>query len=238
MMRRPILVLAAVSGVALTTACASSPEKVAGEAAPIGATSSAAASTSSAASTSTSPGTPKPGAPKPGAPKPGAPKSGKPQSGTPKTEAPKNTVLVLGPTSLGKLKIGMLPKAATATGEIDAPVPAQGCGSAALKPANSDDVKVTYSADRGLVAIPAYGRIATPEGIRIGSSVAQLKAAYPDLVRRITEEGQPAEIGDRESGDAFAGKGDEYKGVHYRFQFLNGKLTELELEHDNQNCYE
>jgi hypothetical protein len=233
MMRRTILVLAAVSGVALTTACASSPEKVAGEAAPIGATSSAAASTSSAASTSTSPG-----APKPGAPKSGEPQSGKPQSGAPKTEAPKNTVLVLGPTSLGKLKIGMLPKAATATGEIDAPVPAQGCGSAALKSANSDDVKVTYSADRGLVAIPAYGRIATPEGIRIGSSVAQLKAAYPDLVRRITEEGQPAEIGDRESGDAFAGKGDEYKGVHYRFRFLNGKLTELELEHDNQNCYE
>jgi hypothetical protein len=233
MMRRTILVLAAVSGVALTTACASSPEKVAGEAAPIGATSSAAASTSSAASTSTSPG-----APKPRAPKSGEPQSGKPQSGTPKTEAPKNTVLVLGPTSLGKLKIGMLPKAATATGEIDAPVPAQGCGSAALKSANSDDVKVTYSADRGLVAIPAYGRIATPEGIRIGSSMAQLKAAYPDLVRRITEEGQPAEIGDRESGDAFAGKGDEYKGVHYRFQFLNGKLTELELEHDNQNCYE
>jgi hypothetical protein len=233
MMRRTILVLAAVSGVALTTACASSPEKVAGEAAPIGATSSAAASTSSAASTSTSPG-----APKPGAPKSGEPQSGKPQSGAPKTEAPKNTVLVLGPTSLGKLKIGMLPKAATATGEIDAPVPAQGCGSAALKSANSDDVKVTYSADRGLVAIPAYGRIATPEGIRIGSSVAQLKAAYPDLVRRITEEGQPAEIADRESGDAFAGKGDEYKGVHYRFRFLNGKLTELELEHDNQNCYE
>jgi hypothetical protein len=233
MMRRTILVLAAVSGVALTTACASSPEKVAGEAAPIGASSSAAASTSSAASTSTSPG-----APKPGEPKSGEPQSGEPQSGTPKTDAPKSTVLVLGPTSLGKLKIGMLPKAATATGEIDAPVPAQGCGSAALKSANSDDVKVTYSADRGLVAIPAYGRIATPEGIRIGSSVAQLKAAYPDLVRRITEEGQPAEIGDRESGDAFAGKGDEYKGVHYRFRFLNGKLTELELEHDNQNCYE
>jgi hypothetical protein len=233
MMRRTILVLAAVSGVALTTACASSPEKVAGEAAPIGASSSAAASTSSAASTSTSPG-----APKPGEPKSGEPQSGEPQSGTPKTDAPKSTVLVLGPTSLGKLKIGMLPKAATATGEIDAPVPAQGCGSAALKSANSDDVKVTYSADRGLVAIPAYGRIATPEGIRIGSSVAQLKAAYPDLVRRITEEGQPAEIADRESGDAFAGKGDEYKGVHYRFRFLNGKLTELELEHDNQNCYE
>jgi hypothetical protein len=238
MMRRTILVLAAVSGVALTTACASSPEKVAGEAAPIGASSSAAASTSSAASTSTSPGKPKPGEPKSGEPKSGEPQSGEPQSGTPKTDAPKNTVLVLGPTSLGKLKIGMLPKAATATGEIDAPVPAQGCGSAALKSANSDDVKVTYSADRGLVAIPAYGRIATPEGIRIGSSVAQLKAAYPDLVRRITEEGQPAEIADRESGDAFAGKGDEYKGVHYRFRFLNGKLTELELEHDNQNCYE
>jgi hypothetical protein len=220
-MRRTILVLAAVSGVALTAACGNSPEKVAGEAAPIGATSPTPSATAAAPSPSS------------------APASAEPASATSTSSSSgKPSALVLGPTGLGRLKIGMLPEAATATGEIDAPDPDQGCGYAALKSAKSDDVQVTYSADRGLVAIPAYGRIATPEGIRIGSSVAQLKAAYPDLVRRLTEEGDPAEIGDKESNDAFAGQKDRHKGVHYRFRFENGKVTEVGLEHDNQNCYE
>jgi hypothetical protein len=231
-MRRTILVLAAVSGVALTAACGNSPEKVAGEAAPIGATSPTppSSSTTAAASPSSPPASVKPSS---ATSEPSSATSTPPSNGSPKT-----STLVLGPTGLGKLKIGMLPKAATATGEINAPVPEQGCGYALIKAAKSEDIGVTYSADRGLVAIPAYNRIATPEGIRIGSTVTQLKAAYPDLVRRLVEEGDPAEIGDKESNDAFAGKTDEHKGVHYRFRFVNGKVTEAGLEHDDQNCYE
>lgn len=224
MMRRTILVLTAVSGMALTSACVNSPERVTGEAAPVGGVSpkpSSARATPSSA---------------PGSAPPTSPVASPPTSPSPRSST--RPVLVLGPTGLGKLKIGMSPKAATATGEIDAPVPQSGCGAAVLTSANSDDVRVIYSAERGLVAIPAYGRIATPEGIRLGSTVAQVKAAYSDFVLRRIGEDDPVDIGNRGSGFAYAGQNDGYANVHYRFRFKNGKLTELGLEHDRQNCYE
>lgn len=137
---------------------------------------------------------------------------------------------MLGPRGLGKLKIGMTVKAADATGEIDAS--GTGCGSAPLKSARDADVSVMYS-DRGLIYIPAYGRIATPEGIRIGSTLKQVKNAYADfIIHTIDEEGFTG------NGRAYAGREDGYDGVHYAFFFQDGKLDRLGLQHDEQNCYD
>lgn len=219
-MRRTILVLATLSGITLTTACAGQPQQVSGEAKPVGAaapvtapaTTPAASSSPSAVPTSPSP----------------AKTSDKPKSSTP----------VFGPTGVGKLKIGMSVKSAKATGEMgstgDQGAFSKGCGVSVVSAAKPKDVRIIHSSARGLVYIPAWGRVATPEGIRIGSTYEKVKAAYPDFQFRIVEE----DFVFKGAGDAFTGRQDEHANVHYRFRFKDNKVAEMALEHDNQDCYE
>ncbi|MBB4753249.1 hypothetical protein [Actinoplanes lobatus] len=212
-MRRTILIIATAAGVAAAAGCAGSPQRLDGQASPAGAATPAPPSATTAAPAASPSATPSSASPKP--------------SKTSRTP----TTAVLGPTGFGKLSIGMSIKAAAATGEVDAT--GTGCGSAPLKSANDADVTVVYS-DRGLLYIPAYGRVATPEGIRIGSTYAQVDRAYSDFILRAID----AEGGFNGSGTAFAGEKDGHEGVHYRFAFKDSKVVELALEHDDQNCYE
>ncbi|MEV6298962.1 hypothetical protein AB0M02_06110 [Actinoplanes sp. NPDC051861] len=215
-----IMVIATGAAVALTAACGNSPEQVAGEAQPVGGASPAPSATSAG------PATASPSA---------APTTAQPSSPTPSRTAgkPQSRALVLGPTGLGQLKIGMSVKDAVATGEIKAAYKGEGCGSSELRAAGSSDITVITSSDKGLVFIPAYDRIATPAGIRIGSTIAQVRAAYSDFaLNPIDEEDFQG------TGRGLAGTEDRYDGVHYRFHFKNNKVAELALEHDEQNCYE
>ncbi|GGN50767.1 hypothetical protein FHR83_009008 [Actinoplanes campanulatus] len=216
-MRHTILVLATAAGVAAAAGCAGSPQRLDGQASPAGAATPAPPSATTAAP----------------AVSPAVSPSVTPSSASPKPSKTSRspTTPVLGPTGFGKLYVGMSIKAAAATGEVDAT--GTGCGSAPLKSANDADVTVIYS-ERGLLYIPAYGRIATPEGIRIGSTYEQVDRAYSDFFLRAID----AEGGFNGSGTAFAGEKDGHAGVHYRFAFKNSKVTELALEHDDQNCYE
>jgi hypothetical protein len=214
-MRIKILMLpVVVAGLALSSGCTGSPEQVGGQAAPAGAATPAASVTPSSARASSA-----------------APSAVASVTPSRTSSSPKSPVLVLGPTSFGKLKIGMTAKAATATGEVDAPATDR-CGAAPLKSARSADVTVIYSSDKGLVAIPAYGRIATPQGARIGSTLQQVQKFHRDFAARDVD-------GDWvDSGTGYAGWNDAYPGVHYRFDFQDGKVAGMSLEHDQQNCYE
>ncbi|SNY03744.1 hypothetical protein [Paractinoplanes atraurantiacus] len=236
-MRRVTLTLV-VAGVTLAAGCAKQPQQVAGEAFPMGGASpSPSAVTTSSVSTpssSSSSSTPPSSSPTPST------TSAKPRtsSSPPKTSSPPPPKVsrvigpagVLGPTGFGKLQIGMTVKEAEATGLVWAGEGEAGCGSWYLKADGAGESTVGWSS-RGVVSIPAYGDIATPEGIKIGSSLAAADEAYSDL------SGQAAEKGSTwGEGLAYAGKADKYGNVHYRFTFVNGAVASLVLEHDNPKC--
>ncbi|MEV0902696.1 hypothetical protein [Actinoplanes sp. NPDC049802] len=215
-MRRTILVLAVVAAVTLAAGCSDSPENVGGQAGPVG-TAAPTFSPSSASSPSPSMTS-----------APAASPSSTPSSKPSRT----STALVLGPTGYGKVKIGMSLDEAAATGQLKTVDRVEeGCGYSKLKTA---DVKIAHSTDRGVVYIPGEGRTATPEGIRVGSTLAQVKEAYsdftiPDIAGMVEFEGD---------GAAYAGTKDKYTIVHYRFDFRDSKVFQLGLEHERQNCYE
>ncbi|WP_127501681.1 hypothetical protein [Actinoplanes solisilvae] len=147
---------------------------------------------------------------------------------------------VIGPRGLGAVRLGMSMSAASATGLIGKWVnPATGATTpegggcsmtAPLKEAPSDDATVYGGKDRGIIVISAYGRIRTPEGIRIGSSKAALLEAYPTW-RPIAEENPEAD------GRGLVAVPGNSK-ANYRIATVNGKVAQLALQFKTQDCYE
>ncbi|NUR31299.1 MAG: hypothetical protein HOV83_36555 [Catenulispora sp.] len=81
--------------------------------------------------------------------------------------------------------------------------------------------------DRGLAAIVAYGDIATPQGIKRGSSYAELHRVYPSWVGS----------GDHNDGHglvAVPGNDDAY----YRIDVVGGKVDSVTLQLRHQDCYD
>jgi hypothetical protein len=223
-MRRTIMVLVAAAGVAVATACTDPPRRVAGDAGPAGAPTATPA-------TSTSPSTSVTRRPSSG-PATSAETSSPPvKPRKPKAARVIGPARVLGPTGLGRLQIGMTTQTAEATGLVEAGEGDRDCGSWYLKPDVKGDAVAGWSS-RGVVSIAAYDRIATPEGIRIGSTLDQVETAYDDLTG-VAAEKDGGSWGD---GPALAGQEDEYTGVHYRFLFVNGAVVKLKLEHDQPAC--
>ncbi|MET8151503.1 hypothetical protein ACIBSW_20305 [Actinoplanes sp. NPDC049668] len=99
---------------------------------------------------------------------------------------------VIGPFGVGALRLGMNRKQAEATGLITkwvAGTPDQCTITAHLRdrdrrPEDADDPggegSIYYSEDGGVQAIDAHVGLHTPEGIKLGSSWAQVQKAYPD----------------------------------------------------------
>ncbi|TMR99613.1 hypothetical protein [Nonomuraea basaltis] len=91
----------------------------------------------------------------------------------------------LGPYGYGKVKLGMSAKKAKATGKIVLKQ-AAGTGSCSgwdLKahPTGKNSVGLYISKKRGVAVIAAPKSVKTPEGIGIGSTMKQVKRAYPRL---------------------------------------------------------
>ncbi|GIF09529.1 hypothetical protein [Actinoplanes siamensis] len=218
-MRRTITALATAIALSLpVTACNDAPRHVAGDAAPVGALPQASATSTPVATkphvTPASKGTSPPAA-----------GTSRPSTATSRPPA----ASVLGPTGLGALRIGMTAAQAQATGLIAGYRDGgTSCSSSHLK--NHPDAVVVHSPRKGVVSIPAYGQLHTPEGVRVGSTMKQVRAAYDDL--------RPSEVDDTitaGSGRAWAAA---TTTVNYRFMFRNNKVTGLWLEIKGQDCYE
>lgn len=222
-MRHTITVLTMAAAVGLTAGCAESPQRVNGAAGPM-------VGPSPITSASPSP-SPTPVATSPSVSPPASPST----SRTSKTP-PKAAATVFGPAGLGALKIGMTRKAAEATGLVSG-FQGDRCGIWHLKDSAAGEADIVqWSTAKGVIAIPAYGRLATPEGIRVGSTLAQVKRAYSDFTVESVDLEEDGSFGG--TGRAFAGGKDGYDKVHYRFDIDSTKVTRMWLEHDDQDCYE
>jgi hypothetical protein len=147
--------------------------------------------------------------------------------------------LTIDPDHIGPLKIGMSLGAAKATGLIVVN-PGQGapgpdtCVSAHWK-GQSDSVWMVFNGKYGLRALDSFGNQKTAEGIKPGSTLAAVRQAYPNLTWRL--DGDETSDAQRIDGDALvdAVKGD---GAHYRITIRKGKVTDVQLESDQDGCYE
>jgi hypothetical protein len=209
--------IATAAVVLLVAACGDGVQRVDGPAAPI-AGSPAPSATSTAP---TSPATTPPTTP-----------SITPASRKPTTAAPKSDII--GPKGYRALQLGMSQKAATATGLIDPWKTSgdSGCiGYSHLRKATGDSGNVLFSSKLGVVVIDAPSAdVRTPEGIHIGSTLAALLKAYPNWERADADGPGP----DGRGWAKVPGNSDAY----YRTTIEGGKVTELTLQHKDQDCYE
>ena len=92
------------------------------------------------------------------------------------------------------------------------------------------DGRLFFSTTTGkLVAIYAFPGVKTAQGVQIGSSYAQMHAAYPTW-ESITGDGSTNGRG----GAPAPGN----PGAHFRIVVLNDKVFELSLDSKAQDCYE
>ncbi|MEU1881451.1 hypothetical protein ABZ470_29485 [Streptosporangium sp. NPDC020072] len=135
----------------------------------------------------------------------------------------------LGPYGYGAVKLGMTVKQAKATRKVVKKTPGapsnDGCSGWDLKqfPTPKDSVGVYISSKVGLAAIFAAKGMTTPEGIKIGSTAKQLKAAYPHIEKTfqgfysITVPGN--------------------KKAYYLFDITRGKVADYSISLNKQDCF-
>ncbi|MDQ0378053.1 hypothetical protein [Amycolatopsis thermophila] len=139
-------------------------------------------------------------------PAPTVTRSPKPSStsGTPRPALPARAVL--GPTGYGKLRLGMTFDEAKATGMLaGAGTAPDQCATYRLTEGTGNIASVTISPSGGVVAFTATGA-RTPENTGTGSTVAELRNAYPDLTAGAGNYSTTTESGDHytfyvDSGD-------------------------------------
>jgi hypothetical protein len=138
---------------------------------------------------------------------------------------------VLGPKGVGALKLGMTRKQAEKTKLVKKRKSSgQGgrCDTNYKLTGTKRTAVVFYSKKLGIASITAYPGLATPQGIKLGSSAKAVKKAYPDW-RSLTDEGL--------TGRGLA-KVPGNKKARYNISISRGKVTHLQLQLRNQNCYE
>ncbi|MEV0621967.1 hypothetical protein AB0I81_52215 [Nonomuraea sp. NPDC050404] len=133
----------------------------------------------------------------------------------------------LGPHGYGQVRLGLSAQQAKATGKLKLKLAGSGgaCSGWDLKahPTGKDSVGLYVSKKRGVAVIFAAKGMKTPQGIGIGSTLKQIKAAYPkvktprDFNPYVSVPGNPK--------------------AHYTFGVnKKGKLEELSLALNTQDC--
>jgi hypothetical protein len=134
----------------------------------------------------------------------------------------------LGPNGYGSIKLGMTAGKAKATGAIvkkrsktEGP-----CSTWDLKkfPTPKGSAGVYVSPTKGVSVIFAPKGVKTPQGIKIGSTLKQLKAAYPRVQKA--------------ADDVYRIKVPSNKKAQYVFVLEKGKVADLYLALTKQNCFD
>jgi hypothetical protein len=142
------------------------------------------------------------------------------------TAAIAQTKPTLGPYGYGAVKLGMTAKQARATGEAAGKTPTGGmCTDWDLKkvPNAKNSVETYMSPTVGLAAIFAAKGMRTPEGIKIGSTAKQLKAAYPRIKKNFH--------------GYYTIKVSGNKKAYYTFEVTRGKVASYGIALNKQDCF-
>jgi hypothetical protein len=221
-MRRTVaVVVAAVAGLAILTGCGGQPQRLDGAATPVGAvhgtTAAAGASPSAAGAVSVK-----------ASQSAQDDDSESAQAGDSERSAGGGSALVLGPDGVGDLKLGMSLQAALGTGLLTgkSAVDPGGCDAGYRLKSTANSV-IWFSADKKIIAIGAEA--ATPEGITVGSSRADVKRAYP----KYNQVSDPEPM----DGRGLAAVPGNSK-AQFRIVIEDDKVTSVTLQSTEQGCYE
>jgi hypothetical protein len=221
-MRRTVaVVVAAVAGLAILTGCGGQPQRLDGAATSVGAvqgTTAAAGAGPSAAGA----------VPAKASQSSQAGDSESAQAGDSERSAGGGSALVLGPDGVGDLKLGMSLQAALGTGLLTgkSAVDPGGCDAGYRLKSTANSV-IWVSADKKIIAIGAEA--ATPEGITVGSSRADVKRAYPKYNH--VSDPEPMD------GRGLAAVPGNSK-AQFRIMIEDDKVTSVTLQSTEQGCYE
>ena len=138
--------------------------------------------------------------------------------------------LAFGPTAVGPLRLGMTVDEAMATGLIQAnPAPATGVGCVvydwAGHPAGTTTYALLFSPKYGLVRIGGRADAVTPEGIRDGSSEADVRAVYP------------YQAAPHNGSNEWVAPAPGNPNAHYWLLLSDHVVTDVRLELAVQDCY-
>jgi hypothetical protein len=221
-MRRTVaVVVAAVAGLAILTGCGGQSQRLDGAATPVGAvhgtTAAAGASPSAAGAVSVK-----------ASQSAQDDDSESAQAGDSGRSAGGGSALVLGPDGVGDLKLGMSLPAALGTGLLTgkSAVDPGGCDAGYRLKSTANSV-IWFSADKKIIAIDAEA--ATPEGITVGSSRADVKRAYP----KYNQVSDPEPM----DGRGLAAVPGNSK-AQFRIMIEDDKVTSVTLQSTEQGCYE